>query len=316
MPTRCDRFGNFYRFDLTDDDTANWTAEVIFEAEYSEVTTGIDVNGDMDTTDVWTQPITTRPFAVQHPTATSGADCDPDPGNTISCGGFIIIFATGSYVYEADGTNEEIQSIYGIWERFQTGAATLITKDDLQAQQLTFTDASELFRTLTSNDVDYSIQADGTSPQRGYYIDFDTQGFTDSTTIPFAGEKAIRNIQAFAGVIFTNSVIPKEETSCTNEAGGAQNAFCPDTGGLGCADNSPIFDTNNDGVFDSDDLVGGTVVPASLIIEDGVPTDSTFIGRSRLTQLSDQTFQATLVNPATTDSTGRLSWKQLESTTQ
>ena len=310
-----DRFGNLYRFDLTSDDETEWSAEVIFQAEYSEVTTGLDVNGDMDTIDVFTQPITTRPFAVTHPTASAGADCDPDPAVSAvtTCGGFIIIFATGSYVYEDDGTSEEIQSIYGVWERFQTGAATLVTKDDLQEQQLIFTDASQLFRTLTSNPVDYAIQVDGTSPQRGYYFDFDTQGFTDTTDIPFAGEKAIRNIEAFAGAVFVNSVIPKQATSCTNEAGGAQNAFCPDTGGLECTGGSPIFDVNNDGIFNSEDLAAG-VVPASLIITDGVPTDSTFIGRSRLTQLSDQSFQATLVNPATTDSTGRLSWKQLEST--
>ena len=114
--------------------------------------------------------------------------------------------------------------------------------------------------------------------------------------------------------MFVNSVIPKAATSCTNEAGGAQNAFCPGTGGLECVAGAPIFDINNDGQFDTDDFVD-SVIPASLIIEDGVPTDSTFIGRSRLTQLSDQSFQATLINPATTDSTGRLSWKHLESTT-
>jgi type IV pilus assembly protein PilY1 len=310
-----DRFGNLYRFDLTSNDQTEWTAEVIFTAEYSEVTSGLDVNGDTDMLDVFTQPITTRPFAVTHPTASSGADCNPDPapGAVISCGGFIIIFATGSYIYEEDGTSQEIQSIYGIWERFQSGADSLITKGDLVEQEYTFLDADQLFRQLSSNTVDYAIDADGNSPDRGYYLDFDTEAFSGDGSIPFAGEKAIRNIQAFAGAVFVNSVIPKEETSCTNEAGGAQNAFCPDTGGLECTGGAPIFDVNNDGVFDSDDLVSGTV-PASLIITDGVPTDSTFIGRSRLTQLSDQSFQATLVNPATTDSTGRLSWKHLEST--
>ncbi len=314
-----DRFGNFYRFDLTSDDQTEWSAEVIFQAEYDESPayddTGrtYDANADGDTDDVYTQPITTRPFAVQHPTATAGADCDPDPAPAAvtSCGGFIIIFATGSYVYADDGTDEEIQSIYGIWERFQTGS--VIEKADLVEQTYTFINADENYRLLSSNDVDYSIGADGSSPDRGYYLDFDTLDSAGST-VPFAGEKAIRNLQAFAGVMFVNSVIPKAATSCTNEAGGAQNAFCPGTGGLECVAGSPIFDINNDGQFDTDDFVDG-VIPASLIIEDGVPTDSTFIGRSRLTQLSDQSFQATLINPATTDSTGRLSWKHLESTT-
>ena len=310
-----DRFGNLYRFDLTSSDQTEWTAEVIFTTEYDEADSMIDANENGKQTDSWTQPITTRPFAVTHPTASSGADCDPDPtpGAVVACGGFIIIFATGSYVYESDGTSSEIQSIYGIWERFQTGANSLITKDDLVEQEYTFLDSDQLFRFLSSNTVDYAIAGDGISPDQGYYIDFDTPGFSAPTTVPFAGEKAIRNIQAFAGIVFVNSVIPKAKTSCTNEAGGAQNAFCPDTGGLECAGGSPIFDTNNDGQFDSGDLVNGAV-PASLIIEDGVPTDSKFIGRSRFTQLSDQSFQSTMVNPATTDSTGRLSWKQLEST--
>ena len=84
-----DRFGNLYRFDLTSDDQTEWSAEVIFQAYYSEAESGIDVNADGDTTDTWTQPITTRPFAVTHPTASSGADCDPDPdpGAVTSCGG-------------------------------------------------------------------------------------------------------------------------------------------------------------------------------------------------------------------------------------
>ena len=321
-----DRFGNLYRFDLTSDDQADWTAEVIFTAEYDEAPsyddalTGrdFDANSDGDTSDVYAQPILSRPFAVVHPTATSGADCDPDPdpAAVITCGGFIIIFATGSYIYESDGTSSEIQSIYGIWERFQTGSSSMITKADLVEQTYEFTDSSELYRLLSDNEVDYSIGGDGSSPDRGYYIDLDTAGYTDTSSVPFAGEKAIRNIQAFAGAMFVNSVIPKEESSCTNEAGGAQNTFCPGTGGRDCFGGSPVFDLNNDGVFDSDDLIGGTTIPASLIIEDGVPTDSTFIGRSRLTQLSDQSFQATLVNPTTSDSTGRLSWKQLDSTTE
>jgi type IV pilus assembly protein PilY1 len=305
-----DRFGNLYRFDLTSDDPDDWTGEVMFQATYTE--TGIDTNGNTLTDDTYRQPITTRPFAVVHPTATSGADCDPDPapGAFNACGGFIIIFATGSYLFEDDSTDLKISSIYGVWERFQSGAANLITKSDLVEQAYSFIDADQLNRTLSENPVDYT----GATPDKGYFIDLDTPGFSDATTIPFAGEKAIRNIQGFAGVIFVNSIIPRESSSCTNEAGGAQNAFCPDTGGIDCAGHSPVFDINNDGVFDENDLNADGSVPASLTIEDGTPTDSTFIGRSRITQLSDQTFQSTMINPATTESTGRLSWKQLDST--
>ena len=290
-----DRFGNLYRFDLSSDDVGDWGVELLFQASYTE-----------EGMDSYTQPVTTRPFAVKHPTAVTGADCDPNPDVNSPCGGLIIIFATGSLVYADDVTDRKISSIYGIWERFQAGAGNRVIRSDLVEQAFAFTDATHLTRTLTSNPVDYSQQGD-----MGYFIDLDTPSYGDPSTIVFAGEKAIRNFHEISGVIYVNSVIPRKSASCTGRARGAQIAFCAGTGGLNCVGQSPLFDVNDDGNFDEEDQIEDGSDPASLMIEDGFPADAVLIEENRLTQSSGRTVQNTLVNPGDTGSTGRLSWKQL-----
>jgi type IV pilus assembly protein PilY1 len=278
-----DTLGNFFRFDMTSADFSEWTVTKIFEAKYVDPATATETP----------QPITTQPIVIQHPT-------EPD--------GYIVIFGTGSYITDADGTNEDVQSLYGIWDRL---GPELITKDDLVEQNYenridaTFGNV----RVLSDNAVDYSVE----SRRKGWFIDLDppAAGGTQDVDPPeFPGEKAIRNIQMRGGIAFVNSVIPRSNTSCTSQAGGFALAFCPGTGGTTCLEGNQIFDLNNDGVFDSGDETGGDVVAATRF-EDAVPTDSTFIGESRVTQLSDQSLDASLTNTAGGINTGRLSWKQL-----
>ena len=55
------------------------------------------------------QAITKRPYVFKHPTES----------------GFGVVFGTGSYITEEDGTNTDLQSIYGIWDRGEVAPATL-----------------------------------------------------------------------------------------------------------------------------------------------------------------------------------------------
>ncbi|MCB1692216.1 MAG: hypothetical protein KDI19_05580, partial [Pseudomonadales bacterium] len=282
-----DLFGNFFRFDLTSDNYDDWTVTKIFEAKY------------VDASNVeHPQPITTQPIVTEHPTESDG---------------YIVIFATGSYVTVPDGTSTDIQSIYGIWDRLGPG---LIDKSDLVQQRYTngFSNEFGNVRFLTSNDVDYSA----TGGKRGWYNDLDSVAVGDTQGIDapeFPGERAIRNIQIRGGIGFVNSVIPRSATSCVDVAGGFALSFCPGTGGLNCLGDSSIFDLNNDGVIDDQDNVSGNVV-AGTRFEDAVPTDSTFIEDQRVTQLSDQSLEFQGTKTFKGKHTGRLSWKQLDSVEQ
>lgn len=278
-----DMFGNFFRFDLTDEDYANWSVTKIFEAQYKP-----------DTVDEMDQPITTQPIAIIHPTEEEG---------------FILIFGTGAYLRRGDSTDMRIQSIYGLWDRL---GPEFIEKSDLQEQFYTnFDDPLGLVRTLTDNPVDYSI----VGGQKGWFIDLDSPppGFPQGSPADFPGEKAIRNIQLRGGLAFVNSIFPRELNSCVGRAGGATLSFCPDTGGSLCFGNRAIFDLNNDGTFDAGDDINTDETAAGVLLEDpSPPTDSTFIGDKRVTQYGRE-LHIIGTNTSSGDNTGRLSWKRLES---
>jgi hypothetical protein len=50
-----------------------------------------------------------------------------------------------------------------------------------------------------------------------------------------------------------------------------------------------------------------------VLFEHAVPTDSTFMGNKRVTQLSDQSLHMMGTNTGFSRYSGRLSWKQLQS---
>jgi len=278
-----DTFGNFFRFDLTNSDFEKWSFTKIFQAEYE------DSFGNKTP-----QPITTQPIVTQHPTESDG---------------FIVIFATGSYITIPDGTTDDIQSIYGLWDRL---SPELIDINDMVRQRYTnqFDTTFGNVRSLSNEPVDYSA-AGG---KKGWYnhLDAPAQGLPLTAGAEFPGERAVRNIQLRGGLTFVNSIIPRSANSCVDVAGGFALSFCPGTGGTECLGERGIFDLNSDGAFDSSDKVNGEVV-AGTRFEDAVPTDSSFIEDKRITQLSDKSLDTTSTNTSRGKNTGRLSWKQRDS---
>ena len=280
-----DTFGNFFRFDLTSGDFRDWSVTKIFEAKYE------DAVGN-----VTPQPITTRPIVTE----------------VLGVDGLIVIFGTGSYITVPDGSNRDIQSIYGLFDRL---SPVLIEIDDL-VQQRYINVADPVFgnvRVLTSNEVDASPTG-----VLGWYNHLDSVAAGGSQLVDdpeFPGEKAIRNIQLRGGLAFVNSIIPRSDTSCVDVAGGFALSFCPATGGSNCLGPSgAIFDLNNDGTFDSASGDGGAGAIAGIRFEDAVPTDSSFIEDKRVTQLSDKSLDIIGTDTDSNDSTGPLSWKELDST--
>ncbi len=278
-----DTFGNFFRFDLSDSDWSKWSFTKIFEASYDD---GLG--------NVTPQPITTQPIVTQHPTEADG---------------YIVIFATGSYITVPDGTTDDIQSIYGIWDRL---SPELIGVDDLVQQRYTnqFDATFGNVRSLSNEEVEYSA----TGGKKGWYnhLDAPSLGMPVTASAEFPGERAVRNIQLRGGLAFVNSIVPRSANSCVDVAGGFALSFCPGTGGTECLGDRGVFDLNNDGAFDDSDKVNDNVV-TGIRFEDAVPTDSSFIEDKRITQLSDKTLDATSTNTSRGKNTGRLSWKQRDS---
>lgn len=278
-----DTFGNLFRFDLSDSDWSNWSFTKIFEAAYDD---GLG--------NVTPQAITTQPIVTQHPTEVDG---------------FIVIFATGSYITVPDGTADDIQSLYGIWDRL---SPELIDVDDLVQQRYTneYNATFGNVRSLSNEEVEYSTSGG----KKGWYNHLDVPGVGLPLTAPaeFPGERAVRNIQLRGGLAFVNSIVPRRPDGCVDVAGGFALSFCPGTGGAVCLGEQGVFDLNNDGAFDDSDKVNDKVV-AGTRFEDAVPTDSSFIEDKRITHLSDKTLDATSTNTSRGGNTGRLSWKQRDS---
>jgi type IV pilus assembly protein PilY1 len=240
------------------------------------------------------QPITAQPIVTRHPTEKDG---------------IIVIFATGSFVTIADGASTEIQSIYGLWDRLSSSP---ITFNDLVEQEYTNKIKSDFgtVRVLSNNKVDYS----NTGGRRGWFNHLDPVAVDDTEGIDepqFPGERALRNIQLRGGRAFVNSIVPRSDVSCVDVAGGFALAFCPATGADNCF-GTGVFDLNNDGYYNEFDEVDHRLV-AGVLFEDAVPTDSTFMGSKRVTQLSDQSLDMMGTNTGFNRYAGRLSWKQLQS---
>lgn len=278
-----DTFGNFFRFDLTSSNFNEWTVTKIFEAKY--------VDGVGNET---LQPITTRPIVTE----------------VLGIEGLIVIFSTGSYITIPDGRNKDIQSIYGLFERF---SPALIDIDDMVQQR--FVNVSDdtfgNVRVVTSNEVDPTPSGGA----KGWYNHLDSVaagGNQVSGDPEFPGEKAIRNIQLRGGLAFVNSIIPRSDTSCVDVAGGFALSFCPATGGGNCLGDGAIFDLDNDGNFDATDVDGTAAAIAGIRFEDAVPTDSSFIEDKRVTQLSDKSLDIIGTDTNNNQQTGPLSWKELD----
>jgi VCBS repeat-containing protein len=323
-----DRFGNLYRTDISSADPTDWSKPantvLLFSAthSYQDTTLGISVVDQP-------QPITTQPIVLPHPQAEGG--------------GYMVVFTTGSYIYDGDDTfdptveselrQKGTESIYGIWD--QSFDAITVEKEALT--QRTYRALNDpvigtpvrIFDPAETKVIDYGTADPVTSIlPRGWYLDFANRApvgdgvLSLAQTAPetprlaqYPGEKAIRNLQTRGGIVFVNSVNPKEINSCSVEAGGAANAFCPSQGNLDC-NLGAIFDTNGDGDVNEEDQStladGSRYTVASMFFEGSVPTDSTFIGDQRVTQLSDQTLEFTKTDTNASSKVGRISWKLLK----
>jgi type IV pilus assembly protein PilY1 len=285
--------GNLYRFDMSSTTPGNWTAapKLLFKARYKS-----NSGFPRDTV----QPITTSPIVVEHPNDS----------------GYIVITATGSWMTDNDATSTDIQSIYGIWDDLSNTPEVTMNSTTNQLVEQVFTNQVNqehgyTVRTLTNNAVNWKNTGADNSKVKGWYIDLDMPAAGAAIGVEYPGERAVRNLQLRGGLLFVNTVIPKNTTACSAGTGGFELGFNPQTGGSGT---KVIFDINNDGTFDFFDNVGDLDADSNIVtgmrFENGSPTDAAFIGNKRFTQEgSEIRYMGT--NTRVSNNTGRTSWREL-----
>ena len=306
-----DLHGNLYRFEIGDANPVNWKAVKLFTATY-------------DGTTQTRQSITTAPVVTKLP--------DRE--------GFIISFGTGSFVTEQDGLSTDIQSVYGIWDRFEISPATAApaTKNSLLTEQEITNVADETFpdntlRIMSKNEVNYIPLGSG-AVNYGWYIDLDpvrplttVQGNPNPDTGGLAppspqypGERAIRRIVKRANSLVLTSVIPRDANSCFRAPPGAIWFVDALSGG---DPGRPIIDLDNDGSIDDGDFItiagedyaagilfdsgsgDGSLVDPSVLLGDG-DSDYLVINKSH-----GEDPQIVRIIKDGNRKTGRLSWWEL-----
>ena len=158
----------------------------------------------------------------------------------------------------------------------------------------------------------------GSNQVRGWYIDFNAPPPGGSAPqIQFPGERAVRDLQLRSNQLFFNTVLPQDGTSCAPPLGGFGMSVDPVTGGSG---GEVIFDVNIDGLFDADDNLNSVDSISNIVVGtrfESTPSDSTFVGDYRVTQLADKSIDRILVNPDLNEGgglgalLGRHSWKEI-----
>jgi len=226
-----DLLGNLWRFDLESTNASKWKVEKLFVAQ--------DADGIR-------QPITAAPYIKDHPTGE----------------GFLVVFGTGRFVVPNDQNTWQNQSLYGIWDRGDSAINTAgIDRNYLQMQEFEeFADLEGVFH-LTKNAVEWFDNA-GNVKKWGWFVDF-----------PMEGERLIFNMKAYGKALLVSTLNPGESgsggmDSCSAGIGGALYAVNPTTGG---ALDFPVFDLNDDGVFDEKDMIcdgAGVCIPPSNLPPD------------------------------------------------
>jgi len=251
--------GHLYRFEIGDANPNNWRAVKLFTAT-------------ADGTTQTRQSITTAPTVTKVPNQE----------------GFIITFGTGSFITEEDGLSTTIQSVYGIWDRFEVtprtadadSKLTLLTEQEI-TNVVDETRNGDTLRIMSENPVTY-MPGIGAGANYGWYIDLDP--VRASTTLQgnvntdagglappnpqYPGERAIRRIVQRGSTLVLTSVIPRDANSCFRAPPGALWFVDALTGGNPAG---PVIDLDNDGIIDENDFItiNGVDYAAGILFDAG-----------------------------------------------
>jgi type IV pilus assembly protein PilY1 len=234
------------------------------------------------------QPITAAPIVARDPTTAT----------------VWVYFGTGKFLNAGDQTTNAVQSWYGIKDN---GTAT--SRTNLVARAVTATGTISDGNADTA-DLAVRVVSEGTVDQmtsaQGWYMD-----------LPVSRERIVLPNQYVAGALIGITRIPDASDVCRPTGSGYLMAINPFTGAR--LPNS-FFDTNRDGSFNENDLLGGAV--ASGIGMSESPGAQAFLGAADGSNLNRVLGNAACNNnvtgcvtnegwqgPAT--NAGRMSWREI-----
>lgn len=220
------------------------------------------------------QPITSTPIVALNPNnATTPSASYPN---------VLVMFGTGQYLVSADNTSKTKMAYYAVWDN---GASTTLTRSNLAARVTTGST-----RTISGDPIDWKSGGD-----YGWYIDL-----LNNTAAE--GERVVADSLLRRQVLFFNTIIPNVD-DCKTSGSGWLMSVQYDTG---LAPGFGVFDGNNDGLIDSNDI--GFVGEK---FDEGMPTKSGVLGERQYTPGTKGTIEDRKVNVGPGNREGQLSWHEI-----
>ncbi|MGI9304447.1 MAG: pilus assembly protein [Gammaproteobacteria bacterium] len=249
-----DLHGNVWKFDVRSSRPSEWTDSN--KRQQLFITQGPDRKP---------QPITVRPTVIRHPKDSAGV---------------LVVFGTGKYLEAADNhvatrsvngadiSTEQTQSIYAIYDPLdgrtvrldRDTTTTSTTHPSLLQQQIIYEDTSAVL--LSKRQIQWATQGAvasewSTSGYQGWFVDLiQMDSDADTRTVPsgaFSNEGrriVVKPVVRPPRIIFVVTIPSADECSF-----GGDSIVLALNGHNGGNSAEPVFDVNDDGAFDSQDLV-------------------------------------------------------------
>ena len=287
-----DLWGNLWSFDLCNWDTGTEACVTTDSSSWHINATPIMTTKDDGGGSAKRQPITVKPVISLDPSI-AGED------------NLIIAFGTGQYLVNGDVANTDVQTFYGVRHksaRTDDGSFGLDPRsnpDKFNEQTITEQACTQAGCT---GDVRVISNASMGSTDNGWFIDFN---FNDTSSNSVAGERIVVNPKIRNNTLFFNTVIPDARTCYAGGNGWLMSVNLANGG----RPLKPVFDLNNDGVFDSNDQEGSTNPAGQKVFS--IPAESTFLGDNQYTPDSEGNISKRKVNITKNQREGRMSWKEL-----
>jgi len=266
--------GNMWVFDLSSATAADWEVAYTSGSAPAPLFTAAS-----------SQPITTTPMVVRHPTV-------PYSSSPSNAPNLLILFGTGQYMVDGDKTSTDTQSFYGVWDKGDKER----TRSHLVPQTFETGFAADI-RVPTNTTVDYSSKY-------GWYMD-----------LPTSGERVVTDSTVRGDIVYFNTTIPSVNPCAYGGSGWLMSVKAVNGG----RPDSAVFDVDGVGGVDEDDLLSAgsltNVAPGGKSFDQGLPTSPTFLGNKRYTPgtstESGDEIPHDPVEALDGVNTGRLSWEEL-----
>lgn len=168
---------------------------------YADTVYGADQNGAIWKFDLRNPAAQTAPmFVATDPAGARQAILGGIEASAGAGGGVMLFFGTGSFSFDGDNTDQQVQSLYGILDR---PGATIAGRSSLVKQQVLSQNASTGGRVVSTEPM--------TAGKLGWYLDL---GISTAGVVAASGERFVGNPRIESGVVFFPTYEPTSTSGC------------------------------------------------------------------------------------------------------